>query len=270
MNFEFTYRKDISMIILEPMGGLCNRMRAMQSAINLAREYNTELKVIWVLNKALNCEFSKLFLPIPHVDVISTIANEKVELDGEMAISDNCYYNIRDAKELGEKLAKGEEVYVKTCFQFYECGNYTDFIPCPEVLRQVDMLLPKERINLVGVHIRRTDQVRSIAESPTESFVQCMEKEIANQPQTLFYLATDSWEEEETLKKLFGSRIIANDDRNLDRNSSEGIIDALTDLVCLSETQKLYGSYWSSFSDTAAVYRQNKEFIVVKITTYDK
>lgn len=52
------------MIILETSAGLCNRMRAVMSAINLASEYNTNVQVIWPLNKGLNCRFDEIFEPI--------------------------------------------------------------------------------------------------------------------------------------------------------------------------------------------------------------
>lgn len=36
------------------------------------------------------------------------------------------------------------------------------------------------------------------------------------------------------------------------RQDENGIADAVVDLFILSRTQRLYGSYWSSFSEVAA------------------
>jgi len=66
-----------------------------------------------------------------------------------------------------------------------------------------------------------------------------------------FFLATDSPEEEQDMKKLFGDRIITFA-KKLDRNNPEAIQDALVDLLCLSKTRKIIGSFYSSFSDIAA------------------
>jgi hypothetical protein len=57
------------MITLVPVGGLANRMKAIDSAIALAREVNTGLQIIWYKDQGLNCRFDELFQQI-HVDNI--------------------------------------------------------------------------------------------------------------------------------------------------------------------------------------------------------
>ena len=54
------------------------------------------------------------------------------------------------------------------------------------------------------------------------------------------------------LRELFPGKIISNETRTLKRDSVDGMHDALLDLYCLSATDKLIGSYWSSFTDIAA------------------
>ena len=46
--------------------------------------------------------------------------------------------------------------------------------------------------------------------------------------------------------------IISNETRDLSRDSVNGVKDALLDLMCLSKTDKIIGSYFSSFTDIAA------------------
>ena len=48
------------------MGGLCNRMRTIASAVKLAKKLNCKMKVLWVKDKALNAPFKSLFEPIPY------------------------------------------------------------------------------------------------------------------------------------------------------------------------------------------------------------
>jgi hypothetical protein len=101
------------------------------------------------------------------------------------------------------------------------------------------------------VHIRRTDnQWRD--HSPTGEFVRLMEEEIGKGPDRLFFVATDGSEEEERLKRLFPGRIISHRKRTLDRNSPEGVKDAVVDLYCLARCGKVIGSHRSSFSEAAA------------------
>ncbi|MDD4636209.1 MAG: hypothetical protein PHV66_01190 [Bacteroidales bacterium] len=66
-----------------------------------------------------------------------------------------------------------------------------------------------------------------------------------------FYLASDSVADKERLKELFGQRIITSD-KAADRNSLEGMQNALVELWLLSKTKRIIGSAQSSFSETAA------------------
>lgn len=56
------------MIYLSPLGGLCNRMRTIDSLIEICSRNKVDLTVLWVTDLSLNCSFFKLF--------------EKIEVDG--------------------------------------------------------------------------------------------------------------------------------------------------------------------------------------------
>lgn len=58
-------------ILLVPVGGLANRMKAIDSAIKLSRKTNSELHIIWFKDRGLNCRFDQLFEPIdlPNVKI---------------------------------------------------------------------------------------------------------------------------------------------------------------------------------------------------------
>jgi hypothetical protein len=105
--------------------------------------------------------------------------------------------------------------------------------------------------NTIGVHVRRGDNVRSIHYSPLGEFIRILRDEVAKDDNVQFYLATDCMDTERDLLECFKEKILSRP-RELKRNSSQGIKDALIDMVCLSRTRKIYGSYWSSFSEVAA------------------
>ena len=48
-------------ITLVPVGGLANRMKAMDAAYHLTKDCGSKLKVIWFKDKGLNCRFDQLF-----------------------------------------------------------------------------------------------------------------------------------------------------------------------------------------------------------------
>ena len=49
------------MFLVEPTGGLCNRMRTLISARMLAADVSASLFVLWKLDQHLNCRFDELF-----------------------------------------------------------------------------------------------------------------------------------------------------------------------------------------------------------------
>lgn len=53
------------MIYLKPIGGLCNRMRTVDSFISICAKNNQDLTILWVLDDSLNCSYHELFnIPI--------------------------------------------------------------------------------------------------------------------------------------------------------------------------------------------------------------
>ena len=59
------------MIIIQPSGGLCNRMRVINSGWRLARERQEKLLVLWNCNPELNCPFDALFQPVTEFKITS-------------------------------------------------------------------------------------------------------------------------------------------------------------------------------------------------------
>lgn len=256
------------MITLETNAGLANRMRAVASAVSLAKEFNTKLVVIWPKNKWLNCDFISLFEPIKEVPT-SLICNHSILWRFSSKIAkykyDNVFLNItvHNNQDLLLKLKAGEDVYINTCSQFYDVNEFRCFCAKQCIQEKVDTIIEDYKDCLVGIHIRRTDNKKSIEMSPTRLFIDEIDKEITKNTGVKFYLATDSKEDERELLSKYGDRILINKNKELSRNSKAGIIDALVDLLCLSYSSKLLGSYWSSFSEVAALMNGKKELNVL-------
>ena len=53
-------------------------------------------------------------------------------------------------------------------------------------------------------------------------------------------------------------------DIELRRNTLDGMQAAVIDLFCLANTNRIYGSYWSSFSEIAAQIKK-AELVIVQI-----
>lgn len=78
-----------------------------------------------------------------------------------------------------------------------------------------------------------------------------MQQEIDCNADTTFYLATDSEEDKALITARFGDRVFCSPHR-ADRNSLEGMREALIELYLLSHTRQVLGSVHSSYSETAA------------------
>lgn len=129
--------------------------------------------------------------------------------------------------------------------------DFSFFSLHPSERAQVDQISRQFTECTVGVHIRRNDNANAIRYSPTHAFVAAMKDCIAANPDVQFFLSTDSRETEEHMKSLFGGRVITRR-RTISRSSAEGMQDAIVDLFLLSRTSRILGSYYSTFSETAA------------------
>ncbi len=263
------------MITLIPVGGLANRMKAIDSAIALAEETRNALKVIWFKDQGLNCSFQELFQPIlPQETYISV----KEACLTDLLINDRprkknlylpwLFQKLRFDKVLYEQettrmfynhfdfaaWCRQQNVYIASCVYFHTSTHklpFTVFRPTLQLQKKIENVTADFYPNTIGVHIRRTDNIVSIQESPTELFIQRMQEEINRQPDTRFYLATDSEQDKQRLVETFGSHLITSPHK-ADRNSREGIENALVEMYALSHTRHILGSAKSSYSETAA------------------
>lgn len=249
------------MIIVEPTSGLCNRMRVIDSAIMLALEMNRPLVIIWNIENDLGASFDALFERIPNAKMVQFHCKNRITKKLQHWLRK--FYTVGSYKVTAEEIQAGKEhqldcnslakhskVYFHTCEAFWPSNRtFSDFVPAPQVKKCVDSLTSS---TMIGLHIRRSDHSESIACSPTQLFVDAVENEVSLNPLAKFYLATDDPKEEAFLLGKFGDRIVMQKSRCFDRADSHAIQQAAIDLYCLARCKKIYGSFWSSFSQVAA------------------
>jgi hypothetical protein len=78
-----------------------------------------------------------------------------------------------------------------------------------------------------------------------------MKFDLSQDSEVDFFLATDDIETEKMLENLFPGKIITIK-KELARGSKIGMVGAIVDLYCLAKCSRIYGSYYSSFSDIAS------------------
>ena len=254
MNFPY--------IIVQPQGGLCNRMRTIAGAYKLAQTINKKLIVFWVRNDELNERFDNLFVLTPFKVIddhpgsfiqkwLWRIANRTdfFTLIDDQTILNSDFRN-SPISEWAKELSYSN-LLICACHDITKDCDYSIFKPLDAIRNRCP--ISKEE-NVIGIHIRRTDNVESVKFSPTELFVQRMNETIDNHGEVKFFLATDDPKEEAYLQEIYGNRIIVNHKTSLDRNNPIAIQEALLDLYTLTQCREIYGSYYSSFSDVAAIW----------------
>jgi hypothetical protein len=125
--------------------------------------------------------------------------------------------------------------------------------PTQEIFQEIEVRLPPfDQSRFLGVHIRRGDNVKCIEASPLEAFLKRLD---AND--SFFVVATDDVFVREQLKGRYPGRVWF-PAKTLERHTDEGMKEAVIDFFCLTRCPSILGSFYSSFSEIAALYGGSK------------
>ncbi len=129
------------------------------------------------------------------------------------------------------------------------------FVPKFRIIKGVKENLSKlpSGLSPIGIHIRRTDCWKSIAESPTYLF----ENKINSITTGFFFLATDDQKVAESLINKFPKKMYSHEKLRT-RKTTEGIQEALVSLYTLACCSLILGSYSSTFTKIAAIMGRSK------------
>ena len=251
-------------IIVQPQGGLCNRMRTIAGAASLSSKFDCCLTVFWVSDPSLNIKFTDLFSLPSSVKIVEyKLTSLKYKLMFHLykdvlryqILDDAWVYRFARGKEFEtwRHLVDGKNIFLISSADILFDGDYCSlFRPNMEMVQSLNTANCGK--DTIGIHIRRTDNANAVKYSPTHLFVSRVHKELETNPETRFYLATDDPKEEDMFKNEFGDKIMIYEKHSLDRNNPIAVKDALVDLYNLSCCKKILASYYSSFSDVAALW----------------
>lgn len=258
------------MITVKPYGGLGNRIRVLYSVLALNEYLNDRIKIYWDCSSELNCPFEKLFIcPENWVVVniqqgfkrdITRYALNRLHLSKlrslkyDVVIYDEDVSQLKKNNNRLDELWKDRSVYIETCYSFFSPKAEMDFLEPTKSIRQAaEKIYSTFNAKTYGVHIR-TKIPLSNRMSPPDAFRQLINDMIETDKTVRFFLTTDSKDVEKSFVEKFPGKIITSGEKKLDRNSAEVITSALVDMLCLSKTKKIYGSYWSSFSSVPGLF----------------
>jgi len=265
-----------STIILE--GGLGNRMRVAASAYAMARRTGLSMRVLWTSQWGMRCRFDSLFEEAP---VIASTSSEPFIRDAReierflfarptaknlhlprflqklryrhIILAPQIWYLNQEGFDYENWFRKGRTLM--TAYRDFCPWTAADlsalFRPTAEVQRLTDERCSGYSGYTVGVHIRRTDHQQAIDESPLSLFTDVLDREAEAHSDLRIYLATDDEATKSALRQRYGERLLMSD-AEATRESTNGIRDALVEMLALSRTSHIYGSAGSTFSPIAA------------------
>jgi hypothetical protein len=213
----------------------------MASGLCVAEELGRSLRIVWPWEPSCGACFDELF-DDTFPDWVQFYRNMPV-VKKTMCLSPADWAAVKDMDA---------PIVIKSYGQFTE--NKERFLfwlrqlrPRPEILAAIE---PVVKHAPVGVHMRRGDHVKCIADLPTTFFIDAMRSYPSS---TFFFVASDSDSDRDTLEQLFPGQILTAA-RTLTRDTIVGMTDAVKDFVALSRCSEILGSKGSSFSDMAAAY----------------
>lgn len=251
------------MIVLAPRGGLCNRLRTLLSVLGFP--LTAPLRVLWARNAACRARFDELFQPLKGASVCiedcpwwGTVSRRRSLCIPHVVRRLMGYEQYEDLSSpaLFLSLLQREpsaRLFISSSAELrhYPREAYNLLRPIPVIAERIAALQSQFTPHTVGVHIRRTDHRVSIAHSPTTAFVRAMDEEVRRDAAVHFFLATDDDALKQQLLSRYSNRLITQK-QTAPRATLEGMRGAVVDLWCLAATQRILGSYGSSFTDTAA------------------
>lgn len=281
-------------LIVQPMGGLANRIRVIAYCYQLVIGCNAEMVCLWTVNNELYAPFDTLF-KAPPFSIKNVHGKQWLQVDQkkwykrlisrifaifrriDMLLS---YNRVEEALKggaenervaLSEKirmaLGQGKIVYIATGAWLGTVTNISFISPVNSIMERVEKNLATFDVgHSYGFHIRRTDNAWAIEHSPIELFEKKIEEILTKDGSAKFYLATDDVDTAKYLCDKYGKCIIYRE-KELSRTSVIGICEAVTDMWILGNMDVIYGSYWSSFSEVAS-WINNKPMEALSLHTH--
>jgi hypothetical protein len=264
-----------------PYGGLCNRLRVVASARTLADVTGAKLNVGWNLDSGISAKpedlftnfyenMSKIYFPNIRIKWGKRFKRRNINYfynnTRTNIISDN--YLISNNFVVPSTLLDGGVVCIEACHDFLVAGlsyrkyntRVSNFLSDLKPTQEIYERMPKLSEETIGFHIRRGDNIVSVQTSPTAAFRAIME-EMINSNYKVF-LATDDEQISREFQHEWPNNVIQIHNKCFERGTLRGDKDALADLLLLSRCCKIFGSYFSSFSEYASMIRLVPLFFV--------
>jgi hypothetical protein len=213
------------MYVIEPTGGLCNKLRVIFSYYKFLKSNDNNLTVIWIKSPECPGYFLDYFEPID--DIIFEYNNDK-----------NLKIDYRGYSIIEEYMP-----------------DYKELKLLPFIFKKIQNKINILDNNYISVHIRRTDHVKLAKQNncytSDEQFFDFIEK---HNNQNL-YIATDNQETYNTFYNKYKNMIKFEYYKTQNYLRHTSLEDSIIDMYICIYSSKFMGSGYSSFSTTIKLMR---------------
>jgi hypothetical protein len=262
----------MSYLLIEPLAGLCNRIRCLVSFSILGEILKKRIYVYWHKTPGFSDDkFTDLFEGDSRWEFVDRNTFDRLRAtsyrlaDSRLSLADvlqNKHPNL-SVSSCGrlDYMMIPEERKLIPDFDDRYCAMLKSLKPVESIRARIEQLTRGFDGHTIGVHIRRGDALQSDAKqkymmSSNDAFIKCMQEECTRDAQTQFFLATDCSETQKLFLSRFPGRVKYQVTKRFVesdiKREKAGQQDAMVDLYCLAKTHKIIGNNWSSFSTTAA------------------
>ncbi|AYV77974.1 MAG: glycosyltransferase [Edafosvirus sp.] len=276
---------------IKPQNGLGNRLRALASAYNIAKETDRQLIIIWIPDHHCEAKFTDLFklnYLFKNVTIIEdackldlTDTIEYIIFENDHIIKNKIIYNYTESKDKYiDDTTKHDIFVISACVlnnkhtEWYkELLFLKNLEPVDEICSKIYNWSYEHEINeMIGVHIRmgqtpenaKYEDISNYSESAKLSltkwrnhshwkvFTKEMDKILQKNPNQKFFLCCDSDEiYEHILNDPKYKSHVFFYKKHVYDRSIQQLQTAVIDVYLLSQTQSILGSNWSSFTELA-------------------
>lgn len=270
-------------LIINPIFGLGNRLRAIASAYSICKQKNIKLFINWMPDDHCNCFIEDL---IVNIHEFAEVINNPID---NSLLSDFKFYNYLETDKGGKKNEYIDDdvnkLYIKSNCVLNNKNSHLhlkEFFMhlkwCDKINNLIDDV--PDIFNYIGVHIRmeggknfqrlNADKSNNWTNEETEllfkhrevshidNFINQINNILHKNPEQKFFIATDMKSNYEKLINIYGTDKIKILERNCFDRSKEQLYYAVADIILLSRCKQFYGSYWSSFSELVTYFQKEE------------
>ena len=239
-------------ILIEPWGGLANRLRVIFGAQLFCRAQGKELYINWAhkdchklrRQEVTGSHFLDVFRPIQQIHFLN---------EGDMPTEEAYFYKGTDPSKFRESLGDSN-------FTVHHRSLYKQLCPIDFIREKVDKFKEKKGA-YNAIHIRRTDHLKWLkalnkSPEPLSKFEEFIEKF----PQRRVFLATDDYAAQAFFKKKYSPLIYYNQALNKNKKNlrATSLQDAVIEACIAAGSEAFLGTRLSSFSGLIKILKEQQ------------